>query len=93
MQKPREEMMKGMQQWMEWFKENDDSVVDMGSPIMNGKMVTKSDHGESDNLYMSQSVFQAEDLESARKVVETHPHLDWDENAKIEIFEMGPTEM
>ena len=85
-----EEMKKVMEHWMDWAKKCGDSLVDLGTPLIDGQKLTKSGSSKSDSSIRMYSILQAEDMEGAKALLMDHPHLEWPEGAEIEIFESKP---
>lgn len=86
-----EEMKKGMEPWMAWAKKCGDGLVDMGTPLGNGKRVGKSGAvSDSDKQVTGHSILQAEDMEAAVEMMKGHPHLSWVDGCEIEVYEMMP---
>ena len=85
-----EEMKKGMEPWMAWAKKCGSGLVDMGSPLGSGQKITKSGSSPSDRNVVGYSILQAEDMEGAIGLLETHPHLEWTGGCEIEVHESMP---
>ena len=85
-----EEMQKGMEPWMAWAERCGSGLVDLGAPLGNGQKLTKSGSSPSGRDVAGYSVLQAEDMESAKKMLEGHPHLEWTGGCEIEIHEAMP---
>lgn len=80
-----------MAKWGEWMDKLGSSMVDMGQPMANGEAVV-DDGSEGKALQLSgYSIIQAEDMATAKKLVEDHPFLS-DKTGKfsVEIFELQP---
>lgn len=88
-----EEMKKGMESWMVWAKKCGDGLVDMGTPLGNGKKVTKLGNMPSDNGVIGYSILQAENMEAAKALLKGHPHLEWADGCEIEVYESMPSPM
>jgi hypothetical protein len=90
--RPAEEMQKGMEAWMQWKDKMGEHLVEMGSPLMNGQKL-KADGTDSncENHVSGYSIVQAEDMEAAKKLMSGHPHIsNWNPEATIEIHEFMP---
>jgi hypothetical protein len=85
-----EEMQKGMEPWMEWAKKCGSSLVDFGTPLINGQKLTKSGSLPSDKNIVGYSILQAEDMDGAKALLAGHPHLEWTEGCEIEVHESMP---
>lgn len=90
MQKPEEERKaeetRLMGEWQKWVEGNKNNIV---SQFGAGKTKKVDTNGSNDfrNEIMLASIIQAENLESAGKMVEGHPHLQIPE-AWIEVTEL-----
>jgi len=92
METSKEEMQKGMEQWMKWAEKCGDKLVDMGSPLMGG--VKLSPGGASTNSEKGVcgfSVLQADNIDEAKALLVDHPHLAWNGDCEIEVHETMPT--
>ncbi len=85
-----EDMAKGMEPWMEWAKKCGSSLVDFGTPLSGGQKLTKSGSSPSDKDVTGYSIIQAEDMDGAKALLEGHPHLQWTDDAEIEVYESIP---
>lgn len=75
--------------WPEWFRGVGDSLIDMGSPMIDGFVVhsdgTATDTATSLNGY---SIIRAEDRDEALDLVGDHPFLALGDEYTIEAFEV-----
>jgi hypothetical protein len=85
-----EEKKKGMEKWMEWQKKMGDSLVEMGTPLGKGEIVTSSGSSEASKEIVGYSVLQAESMEDAKKLVAENPHVSMAEGFSIEVYEAMP---
>ena len=76
-----------MKVWTKWFESLGKSVVDAGAPLGPSKTVNGSgvQDGASGNITNGYSVFQADDLGAAAKLVKNCPIVG--EGGKVHIFE------
>lgn len=77
--------------WQVWMENVGKSLVDMGSPMGNGKSVV-DDHSKGQALELSgYSIVEAENMDGALKLVDGHPFLS-DKTGKfsVEVFELFP---
>lgn len=87
-----EEQAKSMEAWMDWAKKCGESLVDMGSPLMNGQQLNPDGtSNNSDKNVLGYSILQAENMEEAKGLLSEHPHLGWDATCSIEVHESMPT--
>ena len=85
-----EEAKKGMEPWMAWAAKSGSGLVDLGTPLANGQRLTKSGSAPSERQVSGYSILQAEDMESAKNMLEGHPHLEWIDGCEIEVHETFP---
>lgn len=88
--KSKEDMQKGFDEWMKWKESCGDGLVDMGSPLGNGKLVNKDTTTEAPMGIAGYSILQAESIEKALEMVKNHPHLMWDKSCTITVYEAMP---
>ena len=82
-----EKMKAGMAPWMEWAKKCGSGLLDMGTPLGNGKIVTRNGTSPSNKEVVGYSILQAENIAEAVEMLKGHPHLDWVEGCEIEVHE------
>lgn len=86
-----EDQVKGMELWMQWAKKCGNHLVDLGSPLMNGKRLNPDGKSsDSDKNVAGFSVLQAENMDEAEKLLQGHPHLGWNAACSIEVHETMP---
>jgi hypothetical protein len=85
-----EDSKKGMEQWMAWAKKCGDGLVDLGSPLGNGRVLSESGSSPSESNVVGYSILQAENMEAAKEMLKGHPHLGWADGCSIEVHESLP---
>ena len=85
-----EEQAKGMEAWMTWAKNCGEHLVDLGSPLANGQILTPNGSTASQAGVAGYSVLQAEDMNEAKSLLRNHPHLGWNAECTIEVYETMP---
>ncbi len=86
-----EEMEAGMKAWMVWAEKCGNKLVDMGSPLGNGKTVSPGGiTSASKSEIIGYSILQANNMEEAVSLLKEHPHLDWNAACEIEVHESLP---
>jgi len=85
-----EEMAEGMKPWMAWAAKCGDALIDMGTPLGGGQKLTQSGSTDSDSNVVGYSILQAENMDEAKKLLDGHPHLEWDAGCAIEVHECLP---
>lgn len=83
-----EEKKAGMEPWMAWAAKCGDALVDMGSPLMGGQLLSP-DGGSTDSTreVTGYSILQAENMKGAKALLAGHPHLAWTGGCAIEVHE------
>lgn len=87
-----EEMKKGMEPWMAWFKKAGESIVDAGTPLGGGMNFTKNSATKSKSEIAGYTIVQAESMDAVKAMIADNPHFMLP-NASIEAFEMMPMQM
>ena len=83
-----EQAAEGMKGWMTWAKKCGKHLVDMGSPLANGKRIkAKGKAVKSDKEVAGYSILEAKDMDHAMKLLEGHPHISWNKACTIELHE------
>ena len=85
-----EEMKKGMEAWNNWAKGCGKLLLDLGSPLGNGMVLTQKGSSKSDSQVGGYSILQAGSMDDAKKLLSNHPHLGWDGGCRIEVHESLP---
>lgn len=84
-----EEMKKGMEPWLAWFKKCGKAVIDQGGPLGRGACVDKKGSSEGQIQVTGYSIVQAKDLEAIKAMISDHPHLMMPKSS-IEALEIMP---
>ncbi len=84
-----EEMKKGMEPCLAWFKKCGKSIVDQGNHLGNVVHVSKRGGSKSESQVTGYGVIQADDMEAAKAMVKDHPHFMLPK-ASIELLEIMP---
>jgi hypothetical protein len=84
-----EEIKKGMEPWLTWFKKCGKSIVDNGNMVGNGMNFTKTGSSKAKSNVAGYSIVQAEDMDGAKAVIANHPHYMMPK-ASIEVLEIMP---
>lgn len=75
-----------MQAWNDWSARVGSGMVDLGTPLGNGRRVTTSGSGEADTEVAGYSILTADDVDTAVGLLDGHPHLQMP-GASIEVHE------
>ena len=89
-QMPPDEMSKVMQAWMKWAESCGEHLVDMGSPLGNGKHLETSGSTSSSSEIGGYSIMQADNVAKIEELLKGNPHLTWGDGFYIEIHEKMP---
>ena len=84
-----EEMKKGMEPWVAWFKKGGKAFVDAGTPLGNGMHFTKKSGSKSTTEATGYSIVQAENMNGVKAMLADNPHF-MTPKARIEVLEMMP---
>lgn len=86
-----EDTEKVMEAWKAWAKKCGENLVNPGNPLMSGlKMNADGSSSLSQKQVCGYSVIQADNIQEAKKMLEGHPHLRWNDACEIEIYESMP---
>ena len=86
-----EQQAKGMELWMQWARNCGDKLIDLGSPLMNGQqLIPGGKSRSSNNDIVGYSILQADNMEQAKALLQSHPHLGWNADCSIEVHETMP---
>jgi hypothetical protein len=80
-----EEGAKSMKVWMAWFDKLGKTVVDMGKPFGQGKVVTSSGIRNGANASNGYSIIQADSLPAAATVAKGCPLIA--DGGEVQVFE------
>lgn len=83
-----------MKAWKEWTAKIGSALVDMGSPMTDGRVVVDDGSNASAIDLNGYSIIEADDMNKALALVDGHPFLS-DKNGKfsIEVYELVPIPM
>ncbi len=84
-----EDMKKGMEPWLAWFKRCEKSIVDNGNMLGNGMHFTKTGSSKGQTEVTGYSIVQAKDMDAVKAIIADHPHFMMPK-ATIEILEIIP---
>ena len=81
-----EQMQAGMEQWMEWRRKNQNSVVDLGTPLGKTKRIAAAGVSDTRNEITGYSIVQGDSLDSVARIFRDHPHLQMS-GATVDLLE------
>jgi hypothetical protein len=83
-----EQKMEGMKPWFAWKEEVGEKLVDFGSPLWGGtRLLPDGNQKPSTKEVTGYSIIQANDMNEAKSLLSTHPHLKWTGGCDIEVHE------
>jgi hypothetical protein len=82
-----EDMKKGMEPWLAWFKKVGKGMVDQGTPLGNGMHITKTASSPGKTQVTGYTIVQAENIDAVKAMIKGHPHYMLP-NASIEVLEI-----
>jgi hypothetical protein len=88
-----EQMKSGMDMWMQWSTKAGSSIVDLGNPLGNGQIVTKSGGTKAPIGVSGYSLMQAESMDEVKTKLKDHPHFMSQGMSTIEVYEIMPLSM
>ena len=65
----------GMDGWMTWVRENEASIVELGSPLGKTKRMNAKGISDTQNQMTAYTIVQAESHEAAAELFASHPHF------------------
>ena len=69
-----EQAKAGMDAWMQWAKKAGDAIVDLGTPLGNGKNVSADLVRDGNTKIVGYSILQGDSLEAVTGLLKEHPH-------------------
>ncbi|WP_157155370.1 hypothetical protein [Diaminobutyricimonas sp. LJ205] len=81
-----EQANEGMRLWMEWADRAGDALVDLGTPLATGQVVTADGTSPSSSKAAGYSIMQADSADQVVELLKGHPHLLMP-GSTIEVFE------
>jgi hypothetical protein len=83
-----EEMKKGMEPWVAWWKKYEKEFVDRGTQLANGVNVTKNGASAGKIHVTGYAIVQAEDADAVKALLADGPYFMMMPEASVEVFEM-----
>ena len=82
-----EQQKAGMDPWMSWAKECGSALVDLGTPLANGKSLTPQGAVGSRKEVTGYSIMQADSMDRVLGLLKKHPHFMMPGQCSIEVHE------
>jgi hypothetical protein len=89
-QKRKEQEKVGIDAWMKWAKENEASIVDLGSPLGKTKRINAEGISDTKNEMTAYTVVQADSHEAAAELFANHPNFMIFPGDSVEVMECLP---
>jgi len=83
-----EEMKKGMEPWMTWFKKYEKEFVDRGTQLVSGTHITISEVSKGKTPITGYAILQAENIDAVKTLLADGPYFTMMPEASVEVFEM-----
>ena len=80
----------GMEGWIKWAKDNEASIVDLGSPLGKTKRIDPRGISDTKNEITAYTIVQAESHEAAAELFANHPHFMIFPGQSVEVMECLP---
>ncbi len=84
-----EQMQESLKQWTAWYDKAGSAVTDFGAPLGESAHIGETEHPKLPAHVSGYTIFQAEDMDAAKALLEDHPHLSMPHSC-IEVLEMLP---
>lgn len=86
-----EEKAEGMKPWMAWAEKCGEHLVDMGTPLVGGQVLSPDGTSSASTREVTgYSMLEAESIDHAKSLLAGHPHLAWTGGCEIEVHECVP---
>ena len=89
-EKRKEREKAGMEGWMKWAKDNEASIIDLGSPLGKTKRIDATGISDTKNEITAYTIVQAESHEAAAELFANHPHFMIFPGQSVEVMECLP---
>lgn len=86
----KERQRAGLEAWMRWGKEHEESIVEMGTPLGKTKRVDANGVSDTKNAMTGYVIVEAESHEAAARMFANHPHFSIFPGEAVEIMECLP---
>ena len=83
-----EQKEEGMKVWFAWKDSMGDNLIDFGTPLVGGQRIqTDGSVQTAANGVSGYSIIQAHNMDEAKTLLSSHPHLEWVDGCNIEVHE------
>lgn len=83
-----EQQAEGIKLWMDWQTSMGDKLTDFGAQMMGAHRLSSDGNSvQTPTEVIGYSIIQASNLDEAKSLLKTHPHLKWNSKAAIEYYE------
>jgi len=91
---PEDVFKEVMAAWGVWIENVGKALKEIGAPMVKGVSIVDDGSSGTVSDLTGYSIISAENIEEAKKLVKSHPHLsDGKGKYSIEVFELTPTPM
>jgi hypothetical protein len=85
-----EQAQAGMDAWMAWAANWSGAIIDMGSPVGNGRRVSSGEVSTASVPITGYSIVEAKSADAAVEVFRGHPHFLTPSETSIDVLECLP---
>ncbi len=85
-----EDMKKGREPWLAWWKKYEKEFVDRGTQLLNGMSISESEVSKGKTQVTGYAIVQAEDMDAVKALLADGPFFKMMPEASAEVFEMMP---
>ncbi len=85
-----EDMKKGLEPWLAWWKKYEKEFVDRGTQLLYGMHVTQDEVTKGKTQVTGYAIVQAEDMNAVKTLLADGPFFVMMPGASAEVFEMMP---
>ena len=82
-----EQQQAHMAKWQAWTRQNAEALVNAGTPVSGGRILTAEGAGGVDGTMMGYAIVEAENMDAAQAILKTDPFLSQGEGCSIEVYE------
>jgi hypothetical protein len=86
----KERQRMGVEAWMRWGSDHENSIVDVGTPLGKTKRVDAKGMSDTRNMMTGYVLIEAESHEAAARLFADHPHFSIFPGQSVEIMECLP---
>jgi hypothetical protein len=88
--KRKQRQREGMDAWMRWGRDHEQSIVDGGGPLGKTKRANANGVSDTKKMVTGYVILEAESHEAAAQLFKNHPHFSIFPGESVEIMECMP---